>query len=398
MGSPAIATAMVATLGACAATGPHLAVQSARVGSVRVVAFGAQDAVDSIVSVLEGTPTMALALSDGDWLVELDHHALARISSGGAIRWTRELAIDQAIEAAPDLIVARSYNEEGPSLVGLRADGAIAWRLDEDSILASPIRLADGRMQGSPAKLVRVPGATVAVSSIGELAVDDSGARLWRRERDDKSSAALAMYVDGIGVAIVSAAPRAPMVLRVVDAATGRERSHAQLVPNGGAWSLEDVAAARRSVVVHALDDGSSKYLVFDTTPDALTFAATIIEDDSVEELPALPSIAASDAIFGGHSVTGIPSLFGITLVDTVRRRVRRVPVLRLTTSSVRIRRSDRMRDTFTVVGDFQGTLHAGRRTVRTVSDLRAERGDMHPRYGAARLSSLCLLAVFRPR
>ena len=144
-------------------------------------------------------PCRALARKrDATIVVGFDGHIIARLSPDGTLRWNREMAIDQAVVAGDGLVVAANVADDAVSVVGVRGDGSVAWRVDGGSVTTRP-------------RLVRTPAATIVAHGGGELAVDDSGVVLWRIDRrGERSSSALAAYVVGAGVVVVHSASAAP--------------------------------------------------------------------------------------------------------------------------------------------------------------------------------------------
>ncbi len=384
--------ALIAVVTACGATpvsGPgasRLAVQTATEGGLRVIAFDAHAARGAMLALREGMPTLALALPGGDWLVELDGRVAARLSDDGTIRWSREIAIENAIAAGTDLIVATSFAGNALSILGLRGDGSIAWR-------------ADGGTITTQARLVRTPGATVVAFAAGEFAVDDSGAVLWRSDRrGDRISWTLGAYVEGAGLVIVNAAaaspetaflprPRMPLVAHLVEPRTGKERARAELAPDADAWAIDDVAVVGKRVVVNAADDAAtpaggfvSKFVVFSVGRDSIAVADAFVAPKPIADLERVPRITPDEAIFlsGGE----------LTLVDPATHRVRRAPVIR----GAQIFGHQRAGDSFELLGDFGGTLAIGDQ--RLHADVRRVQSMAGPMVFA----SLWFCGAFSPR
>ena len=371
---------------------PQLAVQTATEGGLRVIAFDAHDAMGAVLHMRDGMPSMTLALPGGDWLVGFDGHVAARVSHDGRIRWSREIAIEKAIAAGNDLVVATSFADTVMSIIGLHGDGSIAWRAEGGSIT-------------SQTRLVRTPGATIVVHANGELAVDDAGVVLWRIDRrGDHNSWALGAYVEGAGLVIVNAAsaspetaflprPRMPMVAHLVDPRTGMERARAELAPDADAWALADIAVVGKRVVVHAADEiGTAtpggfvyKFVVFSVGRDSIAVADAVVAPKSVEELERVPRIARDEAIFlSGRE---------ITLVDPATHRVRSAPLIRVPSgSSVQIFGLHRVGDSFSFLGDLSGTLVIGDQ--RLHADVRMEQSMAGPMVFA----SLWFCGAFSPR
>jgi hypothetical protein len=368
---------LIAAVTACGATpalvdGPgasRFAVQRATEGRLRVIAFDSHDATHAMLRVQIGMPTMSLPLPGGDWLVAFDGQIAARLSPDGAVHWSRELAIDRAIVAGPDLIVARSIVGSRPdqvlSIVGLHGDGSVAWRMNAGSL---PVTNASG--------LIRTPGATIVTFQGGELAVDDSGVGLWKIEAPgDRYASDVAAYVAGAGLVVVRAAPaaaepavsprpRMPMIAQLIDPRTGKELARAELEPDADAWALADVAVVGNRLVVRAADSyaipgaGSVlKFVVFSVGRGSIAVADAFVQPTSIEELGRLAPIGRDEAIFLEHSRASLE----IMLVDVATHRVRRMPVLR---ADVQVYDHRRAGDSFTLLGDLSGTATIGARHV----------------------------------
>ena len=371
--------AIVAALSACggahitSATAGRLEAQYATDGELRVVAFDCRDVVTSLLATSSGRIMMALALPDGDWLVRFDR-TVARLSADGTVvRWSRELAIATAVVAGPDLVVALGSDD---TAIGIRGDGSLAWRSSLPAIRGA-------------ARLLRAGRLTAIVGDDGKLVLDDSGAVRWQHSA--RSGFALADYVDGIGIVIVSGAHtsleysetprREPLIARVLDPATGQTRARVELAADGDSLSAGQLARAGKRLVVRASDVrairvGDSltatvvhKLVVLALDVGRIAVADVFSEPASVEALDRLPRPGPDEAVFITRGESGNP--LNAELVDLATHRARRAPLLRPAirepgeeVAHARVLTIAGTAEAFTWFGELAGTLVVGQRRV----------------------------------
>jgi len=293
----------------------------------------------TFVSGDDGSADFALPLPGGDWLATV--HGTTRIAPSGEPRWTKPVALDDALVDGDTIIVVgnppggQHGASQGKVVTALDAVGNINWQTAAGAL---PI--------GMHPRIVKTPSSYVVAAEAGAGAVDAAGQVRWSIPHDPPMASAVLAAATSNAVAIIEVPSTITStdvqngtikpdvcIARLVDAATGAVRATTPLPLAGHRCMLGGLAARGDALAVAYRDERityngevqssitTSKVAILDAA--TLAVRATVDVDPS-RELADPPAALARDEVAFLDSYATRDAQIALTIVDVATHRLRR--------------------------------------------------------------------------